>query len=176
MVSKAEQYQRLWHEYERETNYKASGTKEVVDWAIQNGKLELPKIDPRDFLAKQMAQALREEMATDDKGRRFRKNHAMKIMENGVQTTIWGVLGYAPENHMRMAFTQRREQIIGDCLQLKTDVDVYNDLNPNQEEIQLLLDFTDDVAEREIIREDNTKSSSIENLQPFEQLADAVLA
>lgn len=51
---------------------------------------------------------------------------------------------------MEKAFAQRRELIIGDNLQLKTDVDVYNDVyrgkNP---EIQLVLDYTEDVAERE---------------------------
>jgi hypothetical protein len=49
---------------------------------------------------------------------------------------------------MQRAFTQRREQIVGDCVQLKTDVDAYNDMNKNAEPIQLILDFTDDVDER----------------------------
>ena len=54
---------------------------------------------------------------------------------------------------MQKAFNQRREQIVGDCLQLKTDVDVYNDLNIGKSPpIQLVLDFQDDVAEREIGR------------------------
>jgi len=64
--------------------------------------------------------------------------------------TFWGVMGHAPHAHMEKAFAQRRELIIGDNLQLKTDVDVYNDVyrgkNP---EIQLVLDYTEDVAERE---------------------------
>ena len=52
---------------------------------------------------------------------------------------------------MERAFGQRREQIIGDCAQLKTDVDVYNDLNRGKvPEFQLVLDFTDDVAERQV--------------------------
>jgi hypothetical protein len=59
-------------------------------------------------------------------------------------------MGYAPHSHMEKAFAQRRELIIGDNLQLKTDVDVYNSMfrgkNP---EIQLVLNYTEDVAERE---------------------------
>jgi len=43
---------------------------------------------------------------------------------------------------------QRREQIVGDCLQLKIDVDAYNALNNEQPDIQLELDFTFDVEER----------------------------
>lgn len=54
---------------------------------------------------------------------------------------------------MEKAFNQRREQIIGDCVQLKTDVDVYNEMNTEQPPIQLVLDFTDDVAEREFYLE-----------------------
>ena len=50
---------------------------------------------------------------------------------------------------MEKALAQRREQVGGDCVQLKTDVDVYNDMNRGQRpEIQLVLDFGDDVAER----------------------------
>lgn len=36
---------------------------------------------------------------------------------------------------------------MGDCLQLKTDVDVYNDKRNLAEPIQVPLDFTLDVAE-----------------------------
>lgn len=34
----------------------------------------------------------------------------------------------APHDHMEKAFAQRREQVVGDLVQLKTDVDVYNDM------------------------------------------------
>jgi hypothetical protein len=55
---------------------------------------------------------------------------------------------------MERAFAQRREQIVGDCLQLKTDVDVYNDMNRDkQPQIQLILNFTDDVEERQSLDE-----------------------
>ncbi len=55
---------------------------------------------------------------------------------------------------MERAFAQRREQIVGDCHQLKTDVDVYNDMaaTKGSEKIQMVLDFTEDVAEREAAR------------------------
>ncbi len=46
------------------------------------------------------------------------------------------------------AFIQRREQIVGDCVQLAVDVEVYNDMNKDQPPIQMLLDFRDDVEER----------------------------
>ena len=70
------------------------------------------------------------------------------MTKDAVQTTFWAMLDYADRDHMERAFYQRREQIVGDCVQLKTDVDVYNDKNSDEPPIQLMLDFTDDVAER----------------------------
>jgi hypothetical protein len=49
---------------------------------------------------------------------------------------------------MQKAFIQRREQVVGDLVQLATDVEVYNDMNKDVEPIQLVLDFTHDVEER----------------------------
>jgi hypothetical protein len=49
---------------------------------------------------------------------------------------------------MEKAFTQRREQVIGDCLQLQNDVDAYTAMNPGEKLIQLVFNFTDDVAEK----------------------------
>lgn len=149
MSTKAERLQSIWHRFEAERNHMPSGTREAVEWAVQRGYIELPEIDPYDVLAGQMASALREEIDTDAKGRRYRVNHAVRVSKNGAQYTFWAVMGFAPHAHMEKAFGQRREQIIGDCVQLKTDVDAYNDMNRDEQpEIQLVLDFTDDVEER----------------------------
>ena len=69
--------------------------------------------------------------------------------QNGVQTAFWGELDRAPRAHMVKAFAQRRKQIVGDCAQLKIDVDVYNEKHADEPRVQLVLDFTDDVAEQE---------------------------
>lgn len=150
MPNKNEQLQAIWHQYEGEHQHLPTSARQAVEWAVKVGLLILPSIDPYAVLAGQMAQALREEYQTDHKGRRYRVNHAVRVTKSGVQYTFWSSLGFAPHSHMEKAFAQRRDQIIGDCLQLKTDVDVYNDLNQGkQPPIQLVLDFTDDVAERE---------------------------
>ncbi|PHY14126.1 hypothetical protein CSW58_01215 [Caulobacter sp. B11] len=72
----------------------------------------------------------------------------MRVTKGGVQYTFWAMLGHAERSHMQRAFIQRREQIVGDCVQLATDVLVYNEMNTNVEPIQMVLDFTDDVTER----------------------------
>ena len=59
-------------------------------------------------------------------------------------------MGYAPHDHMEKAFTQRHEQIVCDCFYLKTDVGVYNSLTCGKTPtVQMVLDFRDDIAERE---------------------------
>ena len=146
--TKAEEFQRIWREYEIEHDHQAASAREVVDWAVRERGLRLPRIDPRDVLASQMSKALREEYATDTRGRRYRVNHAMRVSKDGVQLTIWGILGYAPHIHMQRAFTQRREQVVGELVQLQTDHEVYAEMAPHEPPIQLFLDFTDDVAER----------------------------
>ena len=152
MATKQEKLQQVWHRYDGNQEHQPTSARQAAEWAVAEGLLELPQIDPYDVLAGEMADALRAEMRTDDKGRRYRVNHAVRVTKGGVQYTFWGALGYAPHAHMEKAFAQRREQIIGDCVQLRTDVDVYNDMNQGkQPEIQMILDFTDDVSERQQI-------------------------
>lgn len=153
MPTKEERLQQIWHRYDTERQHKPTSAREAVQWAVSEGLIELPEVDPYDVLAGQMAQALRDEYKVDAKGRRYRVNHAARITKSGVQYTFWGVMGFASHEHMERAFAWRREQIVGDNLQLKIDVDVYNDLVCGKHpEIQLVMDYTEDVAERQIMK------------------------
>jgi hypothetical protein len=59
-------------------------------------------------------------------------------------------LGFAAPEHFERSFAQRRELIVGETFQLKIDVDVFNELIAGKHPaFQLVLDYTDDVAERE---------------------------
>jgi hypothetical protein len=53
---------------------------------------------------------------------------------------------------MAIAFQQRRQQILGDCRQLKTDLDSYNDNYNTAAPLQMVFDFRDDLAEDELVR------------------------
>jgi hypothetical protein len=160
MTTKNERLQQVWHRYDSDHVHLPTSARQAAEWAVAEGLLELPKIDPYDALAEDMAQALRLETQTDALGRRYRVNHAVRVTKSGVQYTFWGVLGFAPHDHMEKAFFQRREQVIGDLVQLKTDVEVYNDLNAGQNpRIQLVLDFTDDVAERQQLENSRKRST-----------------
>ena len=52
---------------------------------------------------------------------------------------------------METAFRQRRGQILGECKQLKADVDSYNDNASPTNPIPMVFDFTYDLAEMEAI-------------------------
>lgn len=148
-TTKNEKMQRAWRLYEEANDHAPASARQVAEWAVAQGILTPPRIDPISLLADDMAKALREEFATDEKGRRYRINHAVRVSRGSVQHTMWAMIENAERPYMQQAFYQRREQIVGDCVQLKTDVDVYNDFTVGKPPILLILDFTDDVAERE---------------------------
>ena len=150
MASFNEQLQRVWHAYEKEHGYLPATAREACMWGVAQRMIAAPEYDPYDRLSEDMSRALRGEYATDRMGRRYRKNHAVRVTKGGVQYTMWAILGHSAREHMHKAFVQRREQIVGDCFQLSTDVDVYNDLHKDQEPIQIPLDFRDDVEERKL--------------------------
>lgn len=121
--------------------------RDVASWAIAQSLWEPRQADIIAQCADDLARALREEYRTDRFGRRYRTKHAVRINKGGVQYSLWADLDTAPRAHMERAFGQRRQQIVGDCFQLRIDVDVYNDNNPSAPAIQLVLDFTRDVEE-----------------------------
>jgi hypothetical protein len=150
MSGKDDRLQQIWHRYETDRQHKPTSAREGVEWAVDEGLLELPETDPYDILAGWMAQALRHEYQTDEKGRRYRVNHSVRVTKGGVQYSFGGSIPHSSHDFMEKTFAQRRELIIGECAPLKVDVDVYNDMMDGQKPtIQLVLDFTEDVAERE---------------------------
>lgn len=149
-----EQLQKLYHRYEAEHDNDPAGTREVVEWAVKNGLMRPRHVDPLAKLADDMANALRNEYRIDPKGRRYRANHAVRVTQRGIQYTLWHNMDNAPREFMEKAFSQRRRQVVSDCLQLKTDVDVYNDQHRDNEPIPLELDFTRDVEELQLGQSD----------------------
>jgi len=118
----------------------------IADWAIRNGKWSFPT--PR--CAEDIAAAMREEYTTDKKGRRVRLLHpAAKKTDTGEQLVLWHDIRTAPRTHMEISFQQRRLGIVGDCRQFKQDVDSYNDSHPEAEPLQVVFDFSMDLAELE---------------------------
>lgn len=129
---------------------------ELAAWAYNNG---LPKPNVRqviDLIASDIAQVFREEYRTSKDGLRYRAKHAVKERRDGKTASLWADMDdeQAPRSHFVKSFAQRRVQIVGDCFQLKTDVDVYNGKSGNQTPINLVLNFTNDVEELQLTKRD----------------------
>lgn len=121
----------------------------VAEWAYKNG-LHKPSLRTViDAIAADIAQVFREEYRTDPLGQRYRAKHAVRSKKGNKTMSLWADIDdeRAPRDHFVRSFSQRRQQIVGDCFQLKTDVDVYNCKYPMQKPIQIPLDFTYDVEE-----------------------------
>ncbi|MEO1828856.1 MAG: hypothetical protein ABGX82_08555 [Pseudomonas sp.] len=125
---------------------------DIAEWAYRNGLHKPNTKTIIDAIAADISQAFREEYRTDAKGQRYRAKHAVRTKKAGKTMSLWADIddANAPREHFAKSFSQRRQQIVGDCYQLKTDVDVYNDKNPAQQPIQVVLDFTYDVEELQL--------------------------
>ncbi len=152
MASMTERMQKAWHKYESRQGHKPATMREAYEWAVKDGLLELPEVDPYDVGAERMANAVRAETRTDSLGRRYRVNHAVRATKSGIQYTFWGTLGFCPPEHMHKSLGQRRNMVIDDLFQLKTDTDVFNEtVGEKREQFELGLNFANDIAEREEI-------------------------
>lgn len=136
--------------------YKAEvGTDGLIDlhavaaWAYHKG-LHKPNLKTViDAIAADIAQVFREEYRVDPQGRRYRAKHAATHKQGNRTQSLWADLDdpAAPHSHFVKSFGQRRQQIVGDCLQLKTDVDVYNEKRKPATPVQMPLNFTLDIEE-----------------------------
>jgi hypothetical protein len=149
MSSYAKRMQGIVREYQGAGKPWPASVREMATWAIETNRWRVHRSTEIEACARDLARALREEYYTDQQGRRVRLKHPVSVRRNDTQMVLWDDIRTAPRSHMDLAFQQRRTQIVGDCRQLKTDVDSYNDAHADEPPIQFVLDFTKDVAELE---------------------------
>lgn len=145
--------QDIFAQYQAEVSHAPVDLKEVGKWAMAKGLWAPRPLDLMRRFASEMADALREEYRTDAKtGRRYRTKLAVTTWDGERQGSLWGDSDTAPRAHVVKSVGQRRRQIVADCFQLRMDVDQYNADRPEEEPIQLVLNFEDDVAEEIVAR------------------------
>ena len=140
------QMKRLIQRYLDEGGDWPATTRDIAEWAIDNGHWQ-PQRTATQQCAAEIAKALREVYSVDPQGRTVRTNHAVRTK----QGVLWHDMQTASPEHMRMAFQQRRRGIEGDCKQLKTDVESFNENHNTDPAIQMSFDFTEDLAELEAL-------------------------
>jgi len=151
MSTKSERMQKMIRYYKRQTGQYEVDMHEVAKFAHRQG-WTLPKPpDPLDLLAHQFSQAAREEVRRDkNTGRPYRVNHAYPRTVDNQIVFFWLDIDdpKTPRHKMRKSAVNRREQMVGDGLQLTLDLDHWNSIHPNQEPIELDMDLTDDIKWR----------------------------
>lgn len=141
--TKTEMMQEIVEQYRRAGEPWPATTPMMAGWAIRNGLWKPHRANVLSQCAKDFADALREEYFTDPQGRHVRKKHCFRE-EQGM---LWVDIGDAEPEQMHNAFQYRRRLVLGDCHQLKTDVDSYNENNPHGATIQMCFNFEEDLLE-----------------------------
>ena len=152
MRSQNDFLQEIVRKYKADGNEWPATTREIAQWAIDN-KLWVPQ--PSAIVgqcADQLGRAMRDEFIMDPQGRKVRALHAAVFGSGPEQHSFWDDIRTATPKFMEVAFQGRRRQIVGDCRQLKKDVDSYNENRRPTTPVQIVFDFRDDLLENELAR------------------------
>jgi len=159
MATKLQERQRLIRHYKEVTGKTEVDMKEVAKFAASKGWPLPPPTDPFDRLAKEFSDAARVEIKYDKKtGQPYRVNHAIPVKHGDKQYHLWIDIDEAPRKPMYKSLILRREQMVGDGLQLTLDADHWNSINPDKESINIPMDFTDDITWRKNAPDEKEKA------------------
>lgn len=144
------QMQRVVDEYMKADQPWPATSRQIAAWAIRNRRWAPHPSRLISQCADELAKAMREEYIVDPQGRSVRAKHAARLQKDGAQLTLWADIRTATTEHMQVAFQQRRQQIVGECSQLKQDVDSFNENRSPIRPIQIVFDFRADLAELDV--------------------------
>jgi len=149
-TTKKQEQQGIIRLYKERTGETEIDMHKVAEFAVQRGWPLPAPTNPIDVLAAQFSEAAREEIRRDGKtGRPYRANHAFPVRQGqGIQLYLWIDIDEAPRHLMVKSLVTRREQIVGDVVQLTFDADHWNSIHPTEAPIEMPADFTDDVEWR----------------------------
>ncbi|MGH9822414.1 MAG: hypothetical protein ACREDR_04085 [Blastocatellia bacterium] len=150
MANYDEQVTRLWDDWIAETGKDSGDPGEFTDWAYASGKLTPRPQDIKHVLRKQITQVLRRAKRYDEDGHfTYRAKQSVTLFENGVATKHYFDTDEGGTQTLRQKSTrQRREAIANDVYRAVCDVERMNKIFPDEPQLNLFPDFTDDVAER----------------------------
>lgn len=160
MAKKSQEMQSIIKRFKEETGKSSVDMHEIAKYAVKLGwPLPKPKT-ALERLAEQFSSAAREETRRDPvTGKPYRANLAVTTYQGSQQTTLWHDIDEAPRPIAHRAFQQRREQMVGDAVQLTFDVMHWNRINKSDEPIEMEMDFTDDVEWRLNGPDENSKAA-----------------
>jgi len=148
MANKHKEMQFIIREWKAATSNTEIDMHQVAEYAAGRGWPLPPPISGIDRLAREFSMAAREETRRDAvSGLPYRVYHAFVPAEHG-QGVLWMDIDEAPRQVMVKTAVMRREQVIGDMVQLFLDLAHWSRVNSDQEPIPLITDVTEDVQER----------------------------
>ncbi len=149
-MTKKKDLQRLIRAYKDDTGEREVDMHKVAAYALSKGWPMPVPANPLDMFAKQLSEAAREQIAHDEvTGRPYRVNHALPVaMKDGKQLHLWIEIDEAERGPMLKSLVNRREQMVGDGLQLSFDQDHWNRIHEGEEPIDLPMDLTFDIELR----------------------------
>lgn len=149
-MTRKERNIRITREFEAEHGRIPFNLHEVYSWAVEKNLWYAPiDLAEKKFVA-EMADALRDEYITTDDGEKVRYYYAVT---HGSRGTLWGNLDTAPRDHIDTSLKQRRRQSLGDCRQMKRDMDFVNRKRFTTNPIQMSFNFDADLAEEAALKE-----------------------
>lgn len=150
----------LWDEFENEAKSEFYLISDFSDWAIRNKRWQPRPHDVRKILDREISEALRQAKRIDKFGIEYRSKICIRDRSTGIQLTLWADADNATQRFVEKSVSQRRRSIVGECHQLKSDVDHFNLIRQPEAPIQLDLNFTDDVAEIQAVERARNKKKS----------------
>lgn len=162
-MTKKQEIQKIFRLYRDETGETDLDMHEVVAWAVKRLRYRLPTPEtPLELAAKEFSAAAREEIREDEETKRpYRANHAYTVAVDGKPAKRWiDIDGEAPHFKMLKAANERKEQMVGDGLQLTLDLDHWHRIHPDEPRIDIDYDLTDEIEWRKNAPPDKKKKAS----------------
>lgn len=160
MATRKEQGADILDRYLDEVNADPVSLDEVAEWALDKGLFRPGPVDLTKMCRDLIAEGARSQKRFDGK-RWYRAKHSLRSNVGGVQLNLWADIDKnASHSFMSKSIGQRRKSIADDCFSMKMDADHYSEAHPDEPPIQPVLDFTEDVAEREAWERDERKRGS----------------
>jgi hypothetical protein len=119
---------------------------QIAEWAVANERYQLTRGMAVSQCAEKLGRAMGLQHVRDKKGRSVRKYYAARFRENGQLVMKWDDWN-AKRPFMEVAAANRRNQILGQCWQLKNDMDSYSDRRCPEQPIQMDFNFNLDLEE-----------------------------
>lgn len=150
MANYKEQLRAIWGKYRKEVSTDPVDLTTVSEWAIKQGLWQPRPVDISQSLANDLAQALREEKRKDKSGREYRANIPVRKTKNGKSLFEWADIDVAERSHVEKSVQQERRSIAQSCYALAMKVEHYNEIHPEEEDLQTIFDFEEDIEEMKI--------------------------